>query len=164
MTPNILLDVLQAETQEAIKDLILPTRIQSEDEEPSFRTADVYKMRLPDSRSYKKKAPYIIHQVLKVYNKQNPGDDSPKRFALVRSIFCVYDPDEQEGELSLLNLYERFFQFICKKVIIGKMFELDLEEGTEFVSYPEDTAPYYGGELQTVWELPPVDREVTIWQ
>lgn len=42
----MLLEQLKEDTQEAVKDLIMPVRIQSPGEEQQYRAADIYLMRL----------------------------------------------------------------------------------------------------------------------
>lgn len=37
----------------------------------------------------------------------------------VRSIFCCYNPDEQEGDLALLNMMERFRVELLKVRKVG---------------------------------------------
>lgn len=65
----------------------------------------------------------------------------------------------------LLNLMERFRIGLLKRVVIGGQFELDLQAGMESLIYPEDTAPYYAGEMVSIWKLPPIKREVeNLWQ
>lgn len=159
MTADILLDSLKTFTEDAIKDLILPVRIQKGDSEQVYRPADVYKMRLPDSTSAQKKVPYIIHQILTGKDQQTPGQRIDSNVQ-VRSIFAVYSDDEQEGGMMLLNLMERYRIAILKQVVIGDQFALDLESGLERIVYPDDTAPYYMGEMVTTWKMPPVQREV----
>ena len=100
------LERLKEVTQEAVKDLILPTRIQKADEEQSYRAADVYLMRLPDSKSAFKKCPYILHQLITGKDIQEEGQNVASTVQ-VRTIFCVYNDDEQEGGLMLLGLAER---------------------------------------------------------
>ncbi len=63
----------------------------------------------------------------------------------------------------MLNLMERLRLHLLKKVVIGDQFELDKAAGVEALAYPDDTAPYYAGELVTTWKLPAVEREVTKW-
>jgi hypothetical protein len=75
----------------------------------------------------------------------------------------VYHPDEEEGALLLLNLMERLRIRLLKDVVIAGQFELDLEAGLETLIYPDDTAPYYAGELLSTWKLPAVEREVRQW-
>ena len=48
--------------------------------------------------------------------------------------------------------------------IANGQFELDLQDGVESMIYPDDTAPYFVGEMMTTWRMPPVKREVPqIW-
>ena len=84
------------------------------------------------------------------------------RPAKVRSICCVYNDDEQEGGLMLLNLMERLRIAMLRQVVIGGQFTLDLEAGLETIVYPDDTAPYFVGEMISTWMLPPVEREVNL--
>ena len=160
-----LLEALSEYTHDAEKDLHLPVRIQKNGEEQSYRPPDVYLMRLTDSKSAQKKAPYILHQLVTFRNQQERGEDL-ESFALVRSIFCAYCDDEQEGSLYLLNMMERFRIPLLANPLIGKggQFELNLQEGLESLIYPDDTAPYFVGETMTTWRIPPVKREVPqIW-
>jgi hypothetical protein len=168
MVPNIdssrvdLLERLKEVTQDAIKDLILPVRIQREGEDQSYRSADVYLMRLPDSKSATKKAPYIIHQLITGRDMQEEGQRVTST-AQVRSIFCVYSDDEQEGSLMLLGLMERLRIKLLKQVVIGERYQLDLTQAAEALIYPDDTAPYFAGEMVTTWKIPSIEREVRQW-
>lgn len=159
MTRNILLERLRDFTTEVTKDLLLPVRIQSGDELFSERPASVYLMRLPDGTAATKKAPYIIHQVISGIDQQPLGEHVASS-ATVRSIFCVYSDDEQAGALLLLNLMERLRIALLRQVVIGNQFTLDLSAGLEIMIYPDDTAPYYAGEMSSVWIMPAVKREV----
>ena len=161
MTKVILLEELKKFTETAIKDIIMPTKPQKGDSEPTFRAAEVYKMRLPDSNSATKISPYIIHQVITGKDSQQPTQREESA-AVVRSIFCVYNEDEQEGGLMLLNLMERLRIELLKKGVIGHQFALDLETGIEYLIYPDDTAPFYAGEMISNWLLPTVEREVIL--
>ena len=168
MVPNIdssrvdLLERLKEVTQDAIKDLILPVRIQREGEDQSYRSADVYLMRLPDSKSATKKAPYIIHQLITGRDMQEEGQRVTSTVH-VRSIFCVYSDDEQEGGLMLLGLMERLRIKLLKQVVIGERYQLDLTQAAEALIYPDDTAPYFAGEMVTTWKIPSIEREVRQW-
>ena len=44
--------------------------------------------------------------------------------------------------------------------IVGKQFILDREAGLESLVYPDNTAPYYAGEMISVWKLPIIERKV----
>lgn len=157
-----LLNTLKAFTVEAVGDIIMPTSVQKGDDGQSFRTAEIHLMRLPDSTAAKKKAPYIIHQLITAKDQQTKGQ-LPEATAQVRSIFCVYNSDEEEGAMMLLNLMERLRIALLRQCVIGERYELDLEAGLEALIYPDDTAPYFMGEAVSTWKLPPVKREVREW-
>ena len=161
MTKVTLLEQLKLFTEEATKDLILPVSQQKEDKEPpSPRAAEIYRTRLPDSKAAKKKAPYILHQIISGQDVQIPGQLNTAS-AVVRSIFCVYHSDEQEGGLALLGLMERLRIALLEAGVIGKQFLLDREAGLESLVYPEDSAPYYAGEMISTWRLPAIERKVS---
>lgn len=162
MTHITLLEQLKALTLEAVKDIILPVRLQKGDTEQKSRAAKVYLMRLPDSKSATKKAPYIIHQIVTSKDTQPSGRNEFGK-CTVRTVFCVYCEDEQEGALHLLNLIERLRIQLLKQIVIGGQFQLDLEAGVEFLVYPEDIAPYFAGEMSTTWKMPSIEREVRQW-
>lgn len=165
MNRNELLDALKSFTEEVTKDLLLPTRVQSLSDTPSERAPLVYKMRLPDSKSAQKKAPYVLHQLITGNDVQHEGEKAQSS-TTVRSIICTYCEDEQEGALALLNVAERIRIGLLRKCVIGdrNQYWLNLEDGVDFIAYPDDTAPYFAGEIVTVWHMPPVQREVPeIW-
>lgn len=159
MNRVILLEQLKDFSIAATADLVMPTKMQSGDEKQEFRTAEVYLMCLPDSRAATKKAPYILHQFITGEDIQMTGQHATS-MATVRTIFCVYSDDEQEGGLMLLNLMERLRIELLRKVVIGKQFTLDLSAKLEVLAYPDDTAPYFAGEMVSTWILPAVEREV----
>lgn len=160
MTRTELLEHLKLFTLEVTKDIILPVAQQKEDKTPPLpRAPDVYKMRLPDSSAAKKKAPYIIHQVLNGKDIQELGT-FPVGDTVVRSIFGVYHRDEQEGGLALLELMERLRIALLVQQVIGKQFKLNLQAGLETLAYPDGSAPYFGGEMISVWRMPPIERKV----
>lgn len=159
MNKIILLEQLRDLTNNEIGDIIMPVRMQKGDKEQAYRAADVHLMRLPDSSASQKKAPYIIHQLITGRDSQPPGDDV-SAMAVIRSIFCVYNDNEEEGALMLVNLMERLRIRLLRQVVIGNQFQLDLVDGLESIIYPDDTAPYYAGEMVSAWKLPAVQREV----
>lgn len=164
MTSNDLLFAMKEFTEKVISEVLLPVKMQQSDsEQPSDRVATVYVMRLPDSKSSTKKAPYILHQKVNDDVSQPPGKRT-SREVTVRSVFCVYDPDEQRGGLSLNELMERFLIGILKERVLAEQYALVMDSGKnpQSVVYPDDTAPYYIGEMVTVWSLPPVEREVRL--
>ena len=157
-----LLNVLKAFTLESTGEILMPTSVQKGDGEPELRAARVHLMRLPDSRAAEKKAPYIIHQLITTKDQQEKGQ-RPNSTAQVRSIFCVYSSNEEEGALALLNLMERLRIDLLRKCVLADRYELDLETGLEGLIYPNDSAPYYMGEMVSMWKLPAVEREVRQW-
>lgn len=158
MSKVILLKELRTFTLEVTRDLIFPVAQQKEDKDPPKpRAAEVFCTRLPDSKSAKKKAPYILHQFLNDKAVQ-PSGNQLGWTAFVRSIFCVYNPDEQEGGLSLLTLMDQLYLSLLERPIVGAQFTLDLEAGMESMVYPEDSAPYFAGEMVTAWRMLPVKR------
>ncbi|MBQ7391521.1 MAG: hypothetical protein IJV73_02445 [Clostridia bacterium] len=159
MTKEQLLDDFKNFLVKTTKHYELPEAIQKGDTKQIFRAPEIYKMRLPDSNDAKKKAPYIIAQYVtgKDFHRQLQQSQST---AIVRLVFCVYNKDEQEGALSLLNVMETVRMELMKQVLIGKCFKLDTDAGVESLVYPEDTAPYYAGEMMLTVFVPPTEREV----
>ena len=166
-----LLYALKAFTELATGDMKLPVKRQSEDEkEPEPRAAAVHLTRLPDMKSFQKKAPFILHQAVTSEDalaNVNKGTGlqirrEMKSAAVIRSVFCVYHPNEEEGGLALLNLMETMRVGLLLFPLLDNVFELDLDEGISQMVYPETggrgTAPYYLGEMVTTWKLPPVKR------
>lgn len=161
MTKTILLERLGEFTRETTGEMLLPVRRQKEDTEaPVPRAAAVFLMRHPDGTAATKKAPYILHQIVTGKDIQRAGEKAPDATAVVRSVICVYSEAEDEGGLMLLELMERLRIGLLRQVILGGQFELDLESGVETLVYPEDTAPYYIGEMVSTWKLPKIEREV----
>lgn len=161
MTRIALLEQLREFTKAVTKDIIMPTMMEKGDAAKAERPAEVFLMRLPDSRAAKKKAPYILHQLITGNDEQRSGERAESR-AMIRTIFCVYHDNEQEGSLALLNLMERLRIELLRKVVIGNQFQLDLEASLETLVYPDDTAPFFAGEIVSTWKLPAVEREVTL--
>lgn len=164
MTANALLKAMKLFTEEVTADVLLPVKLQQSDSsQPGDRAAAVYMMRLPDTKSSTKKAPYILHQKVADNIYQKPGNPTTREVS-VRSVFCVYDPDEERGGLSLNELMERFLIGILKERVLAGQFALVMDEGKnpQTLVYPDDTAPYYIGEIDTFWSLPPVEREVRL--
>ncbi len=166
-----LLFALKDFTIRTVKGLPMPVKRQKQDErEPKPRTAEVYLTRLPDMTSFEKKAPFILHQAVTgedAIGNVNEGSgqrtrQGRKSTCVVRSVFCVYHPDEQEGGLALLNLMEEMRIALLMYPLLNNVFELDLKEHISQMVYPETgergTAPFYLGEMVTTWKLPPVTR------
>lgn len=159
MTKKALLDTLKEFTETVTKNVILPCAVQQGDTAQQFRAADVYLMRLPDQAAAKKKVPYIIHQLVTAKDQQ-PAGETPSSIAVVRTVFVVYGQDEQEGSLALLDLMETVRLALERQIVIGKRFQLDMETGVDQLIYPDDTKPYFIGEMSTTWKIPAIQREV----
>lgn len=166
-----LLYSLKAFTKHTTGGLLLQVKQQSGDKEPPRpRHAAVHLTRLPDMASYQKKAPFILHQAVTsedALKNVNKGTGLQirrelKSSAVIRSVFCVYHPDEEEGGLALLNLMEAMRVGFLQFPLLDGLFELDLDEGISQLIYPETgergTAPYYLGEMVTTWKLPVIRR------
>lgn len=158
MTKTILLQRMKEVVEEAVKDLILPVRIQKDEETPEPRAAQVYLARLPDKASATKKAPYIVLQPVAGEDKQEPGQRR-EASCLVRLVFTVFHPDGQEGGLALLEMMERVRVAFLTNPNIGKQFSLVESEGLEWGINYELDPPYYNGEMVGRWTLPAVERE-----
>lgn len=166
-----LLYALKDFTQDTVKGLLMPVRRQKTDvREPQRRAAEVFLARLPDMTSFERKAPFILHQAVTgedALENRNKGSGQEIRLglqssAVIRSVFCVYHPDEQEGGLALLNIMEEMRIALLMNQTLNEVFELDLKEGISQMVYPETgergTAPFYLGEMVTAWKLPTVTR------
>lgn len=169
MTKITLLEQLKDFSEEHTGDLLLPVQMQEEDEAPPpDRAATVYIPCLPELRSYAKKAPFMTHEIVTGKDKLVPDPHTGKlqlAFTVVRSCFCVYHKNEQEGRMALLTLMERMRLALLEEVVIGKQFKLDLEAGMETLVYPGNpnqvaVSPFYLGEMITTWRLPIIERKV----
>ncbi|MCH5207542.1 MAG: hypothetical protein J1F04_01550 [Oscillospiraceae bacterium] len=159
MTIVNLIDDLKIFCENAVKHLKLPTAVSKGDTEQIFRPPTGYKMRLPDGKSADKFVPYFIVQFLNSNHIQKPGE-KPKNTAVVRFIFCVWNNDAQEGGMALLNFMETVRLELLRKVNVSEYFKLDVNEPLEGLAYPDNTAPFFAGEMIGTFELPPIQREV----
>lgn len=158
-----LLDVIAEDVENVIKDLLLPAKPTENDPRPAPRPAKSYRGAIPDVNSDVLKAPYTCHQIVTSADVHAPGS-RPRSYATVRSVFCVYSDDPQEGQLMLLNLFERVRVSWLRRQVLDKRFQLQLDEERqlEYLIYPdiETTLPYHKGEMKSVWSVPAVEREV----
>lgn len=163
MTRADLLRCLCSFLEDATKDLIMPVALQKNDVENGvpvqrYSPAKIYPMRLPNGSDLTKITPYILVRLIHGDDVQKQGED-PEATAVIRMTFTVYNKDEPEGEMMLLNLIERVRIALLKAVVIGKLYTLDLSDGLSFDVYDGIKAPYYAGEMVTTWQLPPIERE-----
>lgn len=163
MNRIMLLEALKVRQMEDLKDLLMPT-VPKKDKPSELRTVEIFKGRLPDRKSETEKAPYIVNAVLNSNFYRDPGEE-PTCLCTVRSTICVYNEDNEEGNLMVLNVLERLRISLMKNPIVDSVFELkfDKEHTIQDLVYPDDTAPFFMADLVTVWKLPPVEREVRPW-
>ena len=60
----------------------------------------------------------------------------------------------------LLNLMERLRIALLRERVIGGQFVLDMQTGIESLLYPDNTPPFYLGEMISRWQLPAIRREI----
>ena len=160
MVKTEFLQSIKCFTKDAVKDMMLPTRIQSANEEQGFRPAEVFLMRMPDMKAPGKKAPYILHQIVTAEDVQPSGERDSSTLQM-RSVFCVYSDDDQEGGMMLLELMERWRVALLRTRVLDRRFLLDLSVGgIQQIIYPDDTAPYFLGEMISTWTMPAVQRDI----
>lgn len=164
MTRNEFLDELKDYMEDVFKDSLLPTKLQKTTDTATYRAPVIYSMRLPDSKQAYKKVPYIINRIVTSQSVGRPGEDR-ERTCDVDTVFAVYCEDETEGARMLIQLFDKIeFDLINAGGIGGTnggiTYELIREQPIEFMIYPEDTAPYFMGEMMTHWRLPPIEQEM----
>ncbi len=161
MDRTFLLDALKVRQEQLTANMILPVKPQK-GVETVDRAPEVFTGRLPDRASETTKAPYIVNMILNSTFRQLPGEQ-PEGFTTVRSVVCVYHEQHDEGAKWVLNILEAIRISFQKDPILDDRYELDMEQGIQDLCYPDDTAPFFMGEMITVWKLPPVKREVRQW-
>lgn len=163
MTPIILLECLEAFVKEKTADIKLQVRVRNRDaEEVKERAAGIYKMQLPKKEDQTQKVPYILLQFLTGKDDQQnmePEESTCK----VRIVVATYSEDGSEGSMDVLNVILRIRNELKKAGVIGERFAL--QNPMEYIVYPNNTPPYYFGEMITNWSMPRIKREVEeIWQ
>jgi len=173
MTPNVLLDRLKEFVEETTADIILtvrPVKVKTiaeprpkgkappaAAEEITHRAAEVHLMRLPDKDAETQRIPYILLQFLAGKDEHKPGDEADST-GNVRIIVATYAENDSEGALDVLNLITRIRNALLKAGEVGEQFLL--RKPLDYLVYPDDTQPYFFGEMMTVWEMPTIRREV----
>ena len=173
MNPITLLDRLKEFIQENTEDIVLTVRpvknktvpaqpkteaeTEAGAEDVTERAAEVHLMRLPNKDAETQRIPYILLQYLTGKDAQEPGD-KPDSTASIRVIVATYSANDSEGALDVLNVITRIRGALLKAGEVGKQFLL--RKPLEYLIYPDDTQPYFFGEIMTVWEMPTIEREV----
>ena len=169
MTRITLLERMKEFSEAQTRSLMLPVQMQEEDEAPPpDRAPTVYVPCLPELSAYAQLAPFMTHEIVtgkdKVVTDPHTGKLQTSS-TVVRTCFCVYHQNQQEGKLALLTLMERMRIGLLEEVVIGKQFKLDLEAGIETLVYPGNpnqtaVSPFHLGEMITTWHLPIIERKV----
>lgn len=175
MTPVVLLTALKQFIEENTKDIILsvrpvknktiseprPKRKPPEPPEDAIteRAPEVHLMRLPDKDAETNRIPYILLQFLTGTDEHKPAEQ-PDSECKVRIVVATYSEDGGEGATDLLNVLTRIRIALLKAGEVGNQFLL--RKPLEYIVYPDETNPYYLGEMLTIWEMPIIQREVYI--
>lgn len=154
MTPVVLLEGLKEFIEECTKDILLQVRTKpTEESSVSRRAAEVHLMRLPDKSSETILIPYVLLQFI-----DGRDEDDAESTCRVRVIVATYSDDNGIGSMDVLNVLTKIRIDLLKKGVISNQFSI--KKPLEYIVYPEDTAPYFMGEMMTVWEIPEIMREV----
>lgn len=62
--------------------------------------------------------------------------------------------------MRLLNLMDLVQEALLRQVKIGNCYRLDVHKPLDMLIYPDDTAPYFVGEMVGTFNLPATKREV----
>lgn len=163
MTKTILLEALRDFTTECYQGYQLSAVPDRQEDILTESDINVFLMSPPTDKGKRKSVPYVVHSVLTGADQQTSGNIE-QSIAVVRSVFLVYNPNEQQGALELLEMMERLRIKLLEERVIGRQFALNLEEKIESLIYPDisKTAPFYTGEMSTVWNMPIIKRKVNI--
>lgn len=174
MTPVVLLTELKKFIEENTNDIILSVRPVKNKTIPGTgaelvgqkpegaiaeRAPEVHVMRLPDKDAETQRIPYILLQFLTGKDEHKPTEQ-PDSECNIRIVIATYSEDGGEGAADLLNVLTRIRVALLKAGEVGKQFLL--RKPLEYVVYPDETNPYYLGEMLTIWEMPIIQREVFI--
>jgi hypothetical protein len=160
MTPVILLDNLEEFIKKKTNNIKLQVRVRgTEQKQEKERAADLYKMRLPTKEDETEKVPYILLQFL----TGKDGEVQEGSTCQIRIVVGTYAENDSMGAYDVLNVILRIRSELEKAGVIGGYFAL--KKPLEYLVYPDNTRPYFFGEMITNWSIPEINREVkTIWQ
>jgi len=159
MTPIILLQRLKEFIENEIKDLILQVK-----GDKKGRAAEVHLMQLPDIEDKIQRIPYVVLQFVKNTDKQ-PEGELTESSTMIRIVAATYSEDCGVGAMDVLNLLTRIRTALLRDRVIGRQFILNINTSPlEMIVYPDDTAPYFLGEMASYWDIPPINREEDLWQ
>ncbi len=162
MTPVILLNCLESFVKEKTSGIKLQVRVTNSTQEDKTREALVYKMGLPGKDEKIQRIPYILMQVISGKDDIQ-GQGMKQSICQIRMVVAVYAENDSQGGYDVLNVLLRIRSELEKTGVIGGYFAL--QDPLEYIVYPDNTAPYYFGEMMTNWSMPVIVREVQkTWQ
>ena len=151
MTPIILLERLAEFVEENISDIKLQVRVtNTKPGEEKERAAEVHKMRLKKKEDKTQRIPYVLLQLLKLEDDKQPSQPAGAT-AQVRLVVATFSYD-------VLNVLLRIRERLLATGVIGQQFEV--QKPLEAVVYPDNTEPYYFGEMIANFSIPTIEREV----
>ncbi|MCD7918640.1 MAG: hypothetical protein LUG45_00895 [Clostridiales bacterium] len=159
MTLRGLLDALADFTEDALKDIQLPVKQEGHDEERfTTRAVKCYKQRMPEPDDAEQRCPYILLQLLNGSDDRDNTTSIQENEAVIRMVISTYDRDREQGSLAVLTIVERLRFLLLKTGVLAERYELLTP--LEFQIYPDDTGPYCLAEMNTVWRIPAVERNL----
>lgn len=158
MTTTDLLEQFKLFAEDALKDLILPVKTPPT-QEAKYRIPEVFLMNLPDEAAQKEKAPYVVLQFLNGDDSQEEGKEE-ESVCNIRVVVCAYSDDLGEGPMHVLNMLTRLRIALLEKRVIADRYAMRLP--LEYLVYPDNPAPFFFGEMMTVWEVPTIKRRVFV--
>lgn len=160
MTPLILMEELKKIIEHETENLILPVRVNKLEGKNKERKVNVHMMRLPDKEAETKEIPYVLLQFLKQEDLHTNGE-TPESSGMIRIIVAAYSENSEEGAMCILDLLTRIRISLLKRGVVGEQFLL--RPPLEMIVYPDNTNPYFLGEMITNWSMPVTRSEVMIW-
>lgn len=158
MTPIILLERLAEFVEENISDIKLQVRVtNTKPGEEKERAAEVHKMRLKKKEDKTQRIPYVLLQLLKLEDDKQPSQPVGAT-AQVRIVVATFSEDGEQGAYDVLNVLLRIRERLLAIGVIGQQFEV--QKPLEAVVYPDNTEPYYFGEMIANFSIPTIEREV----
>ena len=151
MTPVILLEALKEKAEKELGGLSLQVKNKQR------RAPNVYLMQLPTKEEEIEQVPYIVLQFVTGAD-QHPKNESAYSECRIRIIVCTYADDAGVGAIDVLNILTKLRISLLRSGTLADQFLL--LKPLEYIVYPNDTGFYHMGEMMTIWEIPPVEREL----
>ncbi len=158
MTPIDLMEQFKIFAEKELKDLIFPVQT-SPTEEAKYRAPEVFLMNLPDENAQKDRAPYVVLQFLNGNDAQEEGQEE-ESVCNIRVVVCAYSDDLSEGPMYVLNMLTRLRIALLNDRVLASRYALRMP--VEYLVYPDNPAPFFFGEMMTVWEIPTIKRRIFV--